>query len=183
MFAIVQNGIIQLLIPAGSQFTWNGVDYPPNWVNLSSPEEKAAISMVDVVYGQPANDQYYWVQQDAPVYDAGQNVVVINFTNTPKDLTQVKTSAFAIINTTAYSILFPSDWMVVKGIETSTPVNPDWNSWRASIRATADSTRTAVTSAVDVDAVAQIMSNIQWAKSPSTLAAEAAQAAQPTQGA
>jgi hypothetical protein len=175
MFAIVQNGIIQLLIPAGSQFTWNGIDYPPNWVNLSSPEEKAAIGMVDVVYGQQANDQYYWVQQNDPVYNSQTNQVDITFTNTPKDLTTIKTNAFNQINATAYSILFPSDWMVVKGIETSTPVNPDWNSWRASIRATADATRTAVTGAADVDAVQTIMSNINWAKSPSTLAAEAAQ--------
>jgi hypothetical protein len=172
MFAIVQNGIIQLLIPAGSQFTWNGIDYPPNWVNLSSPEEKAAIGMVDVVYGQQANDQYYWVQQNDPVYNAQTNQVDITFTNTPKDLTSVKTNAFNTINNTAYSILFPSDWMVVKGVETSTPVNPDWNSWRASIRATADSTRTAVTSAADVDAVQTIMSNIAWAKSPAQLLQE-----------
>ena len=172
MFAIVQNGIIQLLIPAGSQFTWNGIDYPPNWVNLSSSEEKTAIGMVDVVYGQSANDQYYWVQQNDPVYNAQTNQVDISFTNTPKDLTSVKTNALNTINDTAYSILQPSDWMVVKGIETSTPVNPDWNAWRASIRATADSTRTAVTSAADVDAVQTIMNNINWAKSPSALAAE-----------
>jgi hypothetical protein len=172
MFAIVQNGIIQLLIPAGSQFTWNGIDYPSNWVNLSSPEEKAAIGMVDVIYGQQANDQYYWVQQNDPVYNSQANQVDITFTNTPKDLTSVKTNAFNQINATSYSILFPSDWMVVKGVETSTPVNPDWNSWRASIRATADSTRTAVTSAADVDAVQTIMSNIAWAKSPSQVATE-----------
>jgi len=172
MFAIIQNGIIQLLIPAGSQFSWNGIDYPPNWVNLSSPEEKAAIGMVDVVYGTRPNDQYYWVTEEAPVYNSQTNQVDINFTSTPKDLTTVKANAFNTVNNTAYALLQPSDWMVVKGIETSTPVNPDWNTWRASIRATADSTRTAVTSAADVDAVAAIMSNIQWAKSPSQLLQE-----------
>ena len=172
MFAIVQNGIIQLLIPAGSQFSWDGIDYPPNWVNLSSPEEKAAIGMVDVVYGQSANDQYYWVQQNDPVYNAQTNQVDISFTNTPKDLTSVKTNALNTINDTAYSILQPSDWMVVKGIETSTPVNADWNTWRASIRAIADATRTAVTGAADVDAVQTIMSSINWAKSPAQLLQE-----------
>ena len=172
MFAIIQNGIIQLLIPAGSQFSWDGIDYPPNWVNLSSPEEKAAIGMVDVVYGQSANDQYYWVQQNDPVYNAQTNQVDITFTNTPKDLTTVKTNAFNTVNNTAYTLLQPSDWMVVKGIETSTPVNPDWNSWRASIRATADSTRTAVTSAADVDAVQTIMISINCAKSPDQLLQE-----------
>jgi len=172
MFAIIQNGIIQLLITAGSQFSWDGIDYPPNWVNLSSPEEKAAIGMVDVVYGQQANDQYYWVQQNAPVYNAQTNQVDISFTNTPKDLTTIKTNALNTVNATAYSLLQSSDWMVVKGIETSTPVSADWNSWRASIRATADSTRTAVTSAADVDAVATIMSNIAWAKSPAQVLQE-----------
>lgn len=109
------------------------------------------------------------------MYNSQTNQVDITFTNTPKDLTSVKTNAFNTINATAYSILFPSDWMVVKGIETSTSVNPDWNSWRTSIRATADATRTAVTGAADVDAVQTIMSNINWAKSPSALAAESAQ--------
>ena len=67
--------------------------------------------------------------------------------------------------------------MVVKSVETSTPINPDWNTWRASIRATADQTRTAVTGAADVAAVQTIMSNIQWAKSPSQVALEAEQEA------
>ena len=72
----------------------------------------------------------------------------------------------------------PNDWMVIKATETSTPINPDWNSWRASVRATADQTKTALTAAADVDAVANIMSNIAWPKSPSTIAMEAEQAAQ-----
>jgi hypothetical protein len=102
----------------------------------------------------------------------------LTYVNTPKNLTDVKSNALSTINNTAYTILQPSDWMVVKAFETSTPINPDWNTWRASIRATADSTRTAITSAQNVDAVATIMGSIQWAKSPSTVAMEAAQATQ-----
>lgn len=165
MFAIIQNGIIQMLIQAGTAFTWDGVDYPANWCNLSSPEDKAAIGMVDVVYGQQPNQTYYWVTEDTPVYNAQTNQVDINFTATPKDLTSVKTNAISQINNTAYSILLPTDWMVVKAVETSTTVPAEWNTWRESVRLTAANAKTQVETASDVDAVAAI--TITWPLSPS----------------
>ena len=175
MFAIVQNGIIMLLVQPGVPFEWDGNFYPANWCNVSTPEEKSSIGMVDVVYGTQANDQYYWVSEDAPVYNAETNQVDINYTNTPKDLTGVKTSSIQQVNSTAYSILLPTDWMVVKAVETSTTVPADWNTWRESIRTTAADTTTAIDSAADVDAVATIMQNIVWPKDPDQVAAEQAQ--------
>ena len=147
-------------IQENTPFTIDGVQYPANWLNLSTPEEKSALGLEEVVAtNSPANPQYYWVSESL-------NGAELTYTNTPKDLTTVKSSAFSQVNETAYTILQPSDWMVVKAFETSTPINADWNAWRASIRATADQTRTAVTGATDVDAVAQIMGNVVWAKSP-----------------
>jgi len=166
MFAIVQNGIIMLLVQPGVPFEWDGNFYPANWCNVSTPEEKASIGMVDVVYGTQANDQYYWVSEDAPVYNAETNQVDINFTNTPKDLASVKTSSVQQVNSTAYSILLPTDWMVVKAVETSTTVPADWNTWRESIRTTAATATTAIDSAADVDAVETIMQNIVWPLAP-----------------
>ena len=154
-------------INEGQAFTIDGVQYPQNWLNLSTPEEKAAIGLEEVIAtNSPANDQYYWVSTEL-------NKATLTYVNTPKNLTDVKSNALSTINNTAYTILQPSDWMVVKSVETSTPINPDWNSYRASVRATADSTRTAVTAAADVDAVATIMGAIAWPKSPSQMAAEA----------
>ena len=158
-------------IQEGTAFEINSVSYPANWLNLSTPEEKAEIGLEEVIAtNQPKNDTYYWVSQTLVGPD-------LTYTNTPKDLTGVKTNALSLVNTTAYSLLQPSDWMVVKATETSTPVNLDWNSWRASIRACADNARTLITQAPDVDAVAGVMGAIIWPKSPSTLAAEAAQEA------
>lgn len=173
MFAIVQDGIIMLLVQAGTPFTWNGVEYPANWCNLSSPVDKAAIGMVDVVYGTMPNDQYYWVTQQEPVYNAQTNQVDINYTATPKDLTSVKTNAISQINNTAYTILLPTDWMVVKAVETSTSVPVVWNTWRQSIRTTAASAVSAVEGAANVDEVAAVMGNINWPKDPDQLAMEA----------
>jgi hypothetical protein len=175
MFAIVQNGIIMMLVQPGVPFEWDGNFYPANWCNVSTPEEKASIGMVDVVYGAQANDQYYWVSEDAPVYNSETNQVDINFTNTPKDLTGVKTSSIQQVNSTAYSILLPTDWMVVKAVETSTTVPADWNTWRESIRTTAATATTSIDSAVDVDAVETVMQNLVWPLDPDQVAAELAQ--------
>ena len=172
MFAIVQNGIIMLLVQPGVPFEWDGNFYPANWCNVSTPEEKASIGMVDVVYGTQANDQYYWVSEDAPVYNSQTNQVDINYTSTPKDLTGVKTSSIQQVNNTAYSILLPTDWMVVKAVETSTTVPAAWNTWRQSVRTVATSTVTSIEGAADVDAVATIMQNIVWPKDPDQVAAE-----------
>jgi hypothetical protein len=177
MFCIVQNGQVMLLVQAGTPFEWDGVQYPANWCNLSTPEEKAAIGMVDVVYGTQPNQTYYWVSEDAPVYNAQTNQVDINFTATPKDLTSVKTNAINQINATAYSLLFPTDWMVVKATETSTSVPPAWNSWRQSVRNTATTAVNSVEGATDVDAVANAVSSIVWPKDPDQVALEAANGA------
>lgn len=166
MFAIVQDGIIMMLVQPGTDFEWAGNFYPSNWCNLSTPEEKAAIGMVDVVYGQQANPTYYWVTQDEPVYNAGTNQVDINFTNTPKELDGIKSSSVSQVNSTAYSILLPTDWMVVKGIETGTPVPPAWNTWRESIRTTAATAVTAINDATDVAGVEIVMQNLVWPLDP-----------------
>jgi hypothetical protein len=169
MFYSTTNG---QYINEGQAFTIGGIQYPANWLNLSTPEEKLAIGLEEVIAtNQPANDQYYWVSSTL-------DKATLTYTNTPKDLTTVKSNAFSQINATAYLILQPSDWMVVKATETSTPINPDWNTYRANVRATADQNRTAVTSASDVDAVANIMGSIVWPKSPNEIAAEIAQTTQ-----
>lgn len=147
-------------IQQGTQFTIDGVEYPANWLNLSTPEEKAAIGLEEVIAtNSPANDQYYWVSTEL-------NEATLTYINTPKDLDTVKSNAIAQINQTAYSILLPSDWMVVKSVETNTPMSTEWNTWRQSIRTTADTSRTAVASATDVDEVQTIMGSITWQPDP-----------------
>lgn len=157
-------------IQEGTPFEIDGVQYPANWLNLSTPEEKQALGLEEVVAtNQPANQTYYWVSETL-------SGATLTYTNTPKDLTGVKSNAISQVNATAYSILFPTDWMVVKAFETSTAIAPSWNSWRQSIRNTATTTVNAVEGASDVDAVATIMGSIVWPKDPDQVALEAEQA-------
>ena len=147
-------------IYAGNQFTIDGVEYPSNWLNLSTEEQKAEIGLEEVIAtNQPASDVYYWVSTEL-------DKASLTYVNTPKDLDTVESNSVSQINQTAYSILLPSDWMVVKSVETGTQVPAEWNTWRESIRTTADTSRTAVASAVDVDEVQTIMGSITWPQDP-----------------
>lgn len=175
MFAIVQDGIIIMFVQAGNSWEYQGIQYPPQWIAQSTPEQRAEIGLVDVIYGPQANQQYYWVSANEPVYNAQANVVDITFTATPKDLDQLKTQQTAQINQTAYTILLPSDWMVVKAVETQGTVAPDWNTWRQSIRTTADTSRAAVMACTTVEELANLPA-IDWPQSPDQVAQAAAQA-------
>jgi len=163
MFAIISNGVIALLVPAGTAFEWDGVQYPANWCNLSSPEEKAAIGMVDVVYGNRVDDRYYWVSQDEPIYADG--VVKINYTATPKDFDQVKLTVLAEINRYADTVLAPSDYMSIKAMETGVPMADSWKTWRAQIRSQAQNAKTAIAAATSVDEIVTART-IVWANDP-----------------
>ena len=154
-------------INEGTQFTIDGVTYPSGWLNQSTPEQKSALGLEEVVAtNSPFNPVYYWTGETL-------EEATLTYTGTPKDLTDVKTNAIAQVNSTAYSLLFPTDWMVVKAFETSTKVPTAWNTWRADVRTAAAGYTSQIEAAADVDAVATVMSSLVWPKDPDTLAAEA----------
>jgi hypothetical protein len=167
MFAIIKDNTIEQLIPSGSQFTIGDTQYSSNWVNLSTPEEKQSIGMVDVVYGTRPDDRYYWVTESAPVIVNG--VVEINYTSTHKDLATLKTSSISEINAQAYSLLSPTDYMSIKALETGSPMPDTWKTWRESIRTSALNAKTAINASTDVDSLITA-STITWANNPDYVA-------------
>jgi hypothetical protein len=167
MFAIVKNNKFVNFLPENTPFKLDGVSYPQNWLNLSTPQEKAKLGIVDVVYGQRADDKYYWVSEDAPVVDNG--VVKVNYTATPKDLAECLKQALSAVNAQAYSILLPSDWMVVKAVESSSNVPTVWSAWRQEIRDQAANQITAISACTTVDQLAALPS-VEWAHDPNYVA-------------
>lgn len=145
-------------IQEGTSFEINGIQYPQNWLNLSTPQEKAEIGLEEVIAtNSPANQQYYWVSQEL-------NGATLTYINNPKDLDTCKTNAVSQLRTTAYTMLLPTDWIVVKSVETSTPIPSDWNTWRASIRTTCKNAITAVNACTNVDELAQL--SVTWPNDP-----------------
>lgn len=147
-------------IQDGTKFELDGITYPNQWLSQATPEQKEAIGLQEVIAtNSPKSDQYYWVSTEL----VGAN---LTYNNIPKDLDMIKTMQIAQIRSTAYSMLFPTDWMVVKSIETSVPMSSEWAEWRNSIRVTSDEAIIAIENATDVDGVSEAMSNVVWPSSP-----------------
>jgi len=76
------------------------IQYPANWLRLTSLEEKQAIGITEVDDAPTYDDRFYW----GP--------------NNPKDLAGLKTLWTTNVNQMAYSMLAQSDWMVTRKAET-----------------------------------------------------------------
>ena len=146
-------------IQEGTAFEINNVQYPSNWLNLSTPEDKAAIGLQEVVAtNSPANDKFYWISE-------ALNGASLTYTNTPKDVDTCKANEVSATNAAAYSILLPSDWMATKAFETGTTVATEWATWRASIRTTAATQIAAINACTTIEQLAALP-NADWAKDP-----------------
>jgi hypothetical protein len=146
-------------IQEGSAFEIAGIQYPSNWLNLSSPADKSAIGLEEVVAtNSPANDKFYWVSE-------ALNGASLTYTNTAKDLFECQSNEVSATNATAYSILLPSDWMATKAFETGTTVATDWATWRASIRSQAATQIAAINACTTIEQLAALP-NVDWAKDP-----------------
>lgn len=146
-------------IREGAPFEINGIQYPANWLNLSTPQEKAEIGLEEVIAtNQPANQQFYWVSETL-------NGAQLTYINTPKELIPCQKQLISQTKSTAYSILLPTDWMVVKAFETGGTIPADWNTWRQTIRTQADDYLNAVNLCTTIDQLAALP-QIQWAKDP-----------------
>lgn len=144
-------------------FVIDGTGYPADWLNHASAEDKATLGLVEVTYeGTREDDRFYWVTEN-------RNGAVISYTNTPKDLAGLKAQWKAQINQNAYTMLLPSDWMVVKAVETSTAVAADWTAYRAAVRTAAAAAAAAIDAAADVPAL-QAAIQVTWPNDPNFVA-------------
>ena len=143
----------------GQPFEIDGTSYPANWLNCSTPQEKEALGLVEVTTAnQPEDDRFYWVS-------ATLNGAVRTYTNTPKDLATLKTQWVRQTHQTAYSLLLPNDWMVVKASETQTAIPDVWKTYRVAVRTTCNDAVTAINAAADVPAL-QVAVQVQWPQNP-----------------
>jgi len=120
--------------PLNKGFTKNGTQYPRNWLNLASDEEKAAIGIEWIADDRPKNNErYYRIRGKRG-----------DWTVEPRDLDELKARAVAACKKTASNKLSGSDWMVVRATEGGTVVPEDWAAYRTAVREYSNSYEVAI---------------------------------------
>lgn len=147
-------------LPLDTPFECNGVQYPANWLQLTSPEERAAIGITEVPDPKPYDQrfQWGWAQDGQPIW---------------KDHAQLVEQWTAQTRATAGTLLAPSDWMVIREADNTTPVPTAWRTWRESIRAATGVKVTAIEQTADTDALAAYITGSDypaWPNDPNAAA-------------
>jgi len=139
-------------------FTHSGVQYPANWLRLTSWEEKAAIGITEVPDPTPVDTRFYW-DHDIPKQledDVDSETGRVN--------SGLKTQWKSQQDQTAYTLLAPTDWYVIRETETGTAVPVGITSYRAEVRNICQQRKVAINAATDVPDLIGIItfSDLNW---------------------
>ena len=167
-------------LPTGRAFTLGDVQYPANWLQLSSAEERAALGITWVDDPVRADDRFFWGgdinlpkelndreesdaegnPRDVQVYDAAtESMVDTEERLVTKGLKSVWT---AQVKDTAGKMLAATDWMVIRKAERGVDIPADVAAKRAAIIAEADRLEAAIAGAADIDAFIAVVSDQRW---------------------
>ena len=130
----------------------DGTQYPSNWLRLTTLEEKEAIGIREIPDPVRADDRFYYV-------DGDNNAV-------QKDLAALKTEWASKVNQIAYSLLFATDWMVVRKMEGGADVPAAVATYRTDVRKAANDHQTALNNAADFDTFIAVATALTWPEAP-----------------
>jgi len=131
----------------GTGFTdKDGNQYPSNWLNLSTEEEKLEIGITWVADVVRADDRFYW--------DG-------NLDN-PKDLAQLQSQFISQIKNTAGTMLAQSDWYVIRKLERSVDIPEEVATNRATIITESNRLEDAITKSKTVEELINVLNNQKW---------------------
>tara|TARA_R100000781_G_C4002595_1_gene100840 strand:- start:69 stop:557 length:489 start_codon:yes stop_codon:yes gene_type:complete len=122
-------------LPIDVPFTSNGVNYPANWLRLTSLSEKNAIGITEVA-DEAIYDQRFYLNA-----------------STAKDLAQTKTTFIDASKATANSLLSTYDWQVTRKSEKGTAIDSKVVTYRDNIRTTCNTRETEINNCSDIPAL------------------------------
>ena len=132
----------------GRPFEHNGMQYPANWLQLSTQEDKDALGITWVVdeVTPPFDSKFY----SAPGVE--------------KDLQEVKVTLGNEYDTRSFNLLSPTDWYVVRKSETNEAIPVGITSFRSRVREVSNSRKVSVNGASNIDALIGISTfpTLQW---------------------
>lgn len=125
--------------------TADGTQYPANWLQLSTEEDRIAVGISEV----PDNAIYY----DDRFYWSPEN---------PKDLDQLKTQWIAQVKDTAGKMLTQTDWIIIRKSERNIAIPANVKTYRAAIVAECDRLELAIEGCNNVEEFIPVVTNQNW---------------------
>jgi len=119
-------------------FTHADIQYPANWLRLSTLEERNALGITEVADAPSYDQRFYWGVDN------------------PKDLAELKTQWKATQSQIADSLLTPSDWRVTRAAELGQAVASVWLTYRGAVRSACNTRQSEINSVTTVEALKEL---------------------------
>ena len=167
----------------GRAFTHAEVQYPSNWLQLSTEEDRTALGITWEDDPVRADDRYYWdgdinnpkaLENKEEVDEDGNPLYVQVLDNTDPDnpvmvdsderlVTKgLKSNMIAQVKDTAGKMLATTDWYVTRKVERDVDIPTDVASKRTAIVAESDRLETAIAAVTTVEALIEVMNSQNW---------------------
>jgi len=156
-WAIVKNNQVIEIFNGAKAVTINGIQYPSS---IFSAWTKADLKNIGIYPTQITStiDNRTHVGTGGVTYTLNTDHVAIHYAKKAHVLEDVsvttdgksmltkglKTKLLEQVDSNAYKVLAPSDWMTTRQMETGVTIADDWKTWRASVRTQAKAMKTAI---------------------------------------
>ena len=143
-------------LPEGTAFTdANGTQFPANWLNISTEEEKAAVGITWVADPAPVDNRFYW---DTDLPKALEDKLEEDGSTTKG----LKTQFIAQVKDTAGKLLSQTDWMVIRKAERNVEIPSEVALKRTQIVAEANRLEVGIKASTTVEALIEVLNAQNW---------------------
>ena len=153
-WAIVKNNQVIEILNRAKAVTINGIQYPSSifgaWTkadlkNIGIYPTQITSTLDNRTHAGTGGVTYTINTDHVAIHYNKKSHVLEDVTNEDKSVTAgLKSKLLAEVDTNAYKVLAPSDWMTTRQIETGVTIADDWKTWRASVRTQAKAMKTAI---------------------------------------
>jgi len=139
-------------------FTVGDINYPANWLRLSTADEKTALGITEVADAPTYDNRFYWGDGTAKALDdvnaTDENGDLLKDENGDQVVTLgVKSVLKAQEKVTAGSLLARYDWYVVRKAEKSTAIPTAISTYRDGVRTACNTRETEIDNCADTAAL------------------------------
>ena len=179
---LLNNKVLQPGVP----FTQNGIQYPANWLNLTTLGEKEAIGITEVAQDTRPDDRFYWVQDNNdgtftsspkllndreevdengdPLYVKVYDVATESMIDSTERLVTkgLKSQWVAQIKDTTNKLLLATDWMVIRKAERDIAIPAETVTYRAAVLAESNRLESDINSASTMEEFITVVTSQNW---------------------
>ena len=166
-------------LPEGTSFyDANGTQYPPQWLNVSTEEQKAAIGITWVADPAPVDNRFYWdtdlpkaledkleVKEDGtPLYKQVYDKATESMVDTTEQVVTkgLKSNFIAQVKDTAGKLLNATDWYIIRKAERSIDIPSEVALKRTQIITESNRLETDIQASTTVEALIEVLNAQNW---------------------